>query len=194
MERHEGKCGERGGRDHGRVSRTGGVPGPRGVHVRRTLSEAPRAVARGGMQFAILDMLKEKPRHGYDIIRAMEEASGGLYSPSPGAIYPRLQSLEDEDLVSSTQEEGKRVYAITEAGTEYLQENKEKAASHRERWESNWGQGEHGSPREFAKELHDAMHVFRRAVHDSAGDADKIKEMGEVLREAASKIEEIAGR
>ncbi len=104
----------------------------------------PRSVARGGIRFAILGMLKEKPRHGYDLIRAMEERSGGLYSPSPGAIYPTLQSLEDEDLVTSTTEEGKKVYAITEAGTAYLEEHKERAASHRERWDAQWGAGPGG--------------------------------------------------
>ena len=89
-------------------------PGRGSMHVRGPMSEAaPRSVARGGIRFAILGMLKEKPRHGYDIIREMEDSSGGLYSPSPGAIYPTLQALEDQDLVTSVTEEGKKVYSIS---------------------------------------------------------------------------------
>ena len=87
----------------------------------------PRFFERGGIKFAILAHLKDKPRHGYDIIRDMEEQSGGFYSPSPGAIYPTLQALEDQDLVTSSMEEGKKVYTITEAGLAYLEEHKERA-------------------------------------------------------------------
>jgi hypothetical protein len=80
---------------------------------------------RGNVKFAILDLLKEQPRHGYDIIREMEERSGGVYSPSPGVIYPTLQALEDQDFVNSTEQDGKKVYSITEAGIAYLQGHQE---------------------------------------------------------------------
>ena len=98
-----------------------------------------RFFERGGIKFAILELVREKPRHGYEIIREMEERSGGLYSPSPGAVYPTLQALEDQELVSSTTEGGKRVYAVTEAGLSYLETHKEQARGHRERWETHWG-------------------------------------------------------
>jgi len=80
---------------------------------------------RGNVKFAILDLLKEKPRHGYDIIKEMEERSGGVYSPSPGVIYPTLQALEDQDFVKSAEEDGKKVYSITDAGLAYLQGQQE---------------------------------------------------------------------
>jgi DNA-binding PadR family transcriptional regulator len=165
------------------------------MHVRGPMSEAaPRFVARGGIRFAILSLLKEKPRHGYDIIRAMEDLSGGLYSPSPGAIYPTLQALEDQDLVTSTIEEGKKVYAITEAGTAFLEEHKERAASHRERWEAHWGGGQAGQSGETLGDIHQAFHSVKGAVRDSAGDPEKLREIAEVLKEVAAKIKEIAGR
>ncbi len=85
---------------------------------------------RGGIKFAILDLLQERPRHGYDIIREIEERSGGEYTPSPGVVYPTLQALEDQDYVRSTEEEGKRVYAITEAGIAYLEGHKEQKREH----------------------------------------------------------------
>ena len=81
---------------------------------------------RGGIKFAILELLKEKPRHGYDIIREMEERSGGVYTPSPGVIYPTLQALEDQDYVTSDEQEGKKVYSITDSGSAYLQGHKER--------------------------------------------------------------------
>lgn len=177
-----------------------GMSGPRGMsgkgrmHVRGPLSEAaPRFIARGGIRFFILGMLKEKPRHGYDIIRAMEELSGGLYSPSPGAIYPTLQALEDQDLVTSTTEEGKKVYAITEAGTAYLEQHRDRAESHRVRWEAQWG-GQGGESGESLSAIHEAFHAVKRALRDSAGDPGKLKEIGVVLTEAATKVGEIAKR
>ncbi len=99
-----------------------GWRGPRGSYY-----------GRGNVKFAILALLKERPRHGYDIIREMEERSGGIYSPSPGVIYPTLQALEDQDYVSSIEEGGKKVYSITSSGDAYLQGHQE----HR-------GRGRHG--------------------------------------------------
>ena len=189
---------ERGESRHGRDDRCvrgpRGMSGPRGMHVRRSLSEAPRSVARGGIRFAILELLKEKPRHGYDIIRAMEEASGGLYSPSPGAIYPTLQALEDQDLISASTEDGKKVYAVTEAGTTFLAEHKDKADAHRERWRAQWGESGRGLPRDALRVIHDSFDTVGRAIRDSAGDAAKLEEISELLKETAGKVDDIAGR
>jgi DNA-binding PadR family transcriptional regulator len=75
-----------------------------------------RRMRRGDIRTAILAVLVEKPGHGYEIIQAVEERSGGGWRPSAGSIYPTLQLLEDEGLVTSTERDGKRVYEITEAG------------------------------------------------------------------------------
>jgi len=183
------------GHDSRGVRGSRGMPRSRGMHVRRSLSETPRAVARGGIRFAILDLLTERPRHGYDIIRGMEEASGGLYSPSPGAIYPTLQVLEDQELVTSSTEEGKKVYAITEAGASYLREHSDKAASHREQWEARWGDpDQQGKAVNTLAEMHRAFHEIKHAVRDGAGNAAKLEEIVEVLKEATAKIEDIVER
>jgi DNA-binding PadR family transcriptional regulator len=92
-----------------------GWRGPRGSYY-----------GRGNVKFAILALLKEQPRHGYDIIREMETRSGGVYSPSPGVIYPTLQALEDQDYVKSAEQDGKKVYSITEAGLAYLEGHSER--------------------------------------------------------------------
>jgi DNA-binding PadR family transcriptional regulator len=153
-----------------------------------------RFFERGGIKFAILELLKDKPRHGYEIIREMEEQSGGFYSPSPGAIYPTLQALEDQDLVSATTEEGKKVYSVTEAGLAYLEEHKEQARSHRDRWAANWGPGPHGEGWGAMSEMRDTFADVMRAVRRSAGDPGKLKEIRDVLQEAAKKAWDIARR
>jgi DNA-binding PadR family transcriptional regulator len=70
----------------------------------------------GRLRLYLLKLLDESPRHGYDVIRALEDRFLGLYAPSAGTVYPRLSRLESEGLVTSTDEDGRKVYAITEAG------------------------------------------------------------------------------
>lgn len=169
-------------------------------HHRRRHSFGPppgpgtRFFERGGIKFAILEMVKEKPRHGYDIIREMEERSGGFYSPSPGAVYPTLQALEDQDLVTSAAEEGKKVYSISEKGVAFLEEHRERARGHRERFEANWGPGPHGEGWSAMSDVREALGDVKRALRKSAGDPAKLKEISAVLEEASAKIKEIAKR
>src|ERR1700690_2889425 len=81
---------------------------------------AARMLASEDLQLIILALLEEKPRHGYDIIKALEEHSSGLYTPSPGVVYPALTYLEEMGLALSETEGSKRRYRITEAGLEHL--------------------------------------------------------------------------
>lgn len=74
---------------------------------------------RGDVQPAVIALLKERDMHGYQIIQELTERSGGAWSPSPGSIYPTLQALEDQGLVSSEKVGGKRVFTLTDAGREY---------------------------------------------------------------------------
>ena len=75
----------------------------------------PRA-SRGDVRAAILALLAESPMHGYQIISEITARSGGVWAPSPGSVYPTLQHLEDEDLVTSTTSDGKKVFSLTDAG------------------------------------------------------------------------------
>jgi len=67
----------------------------------------------GDMKYVILELVKDKPRHGYEIMKELEERMHGCYSPSPGTVYPTLQLLEDEGLVKAKEVDGKKVYEIT---------------------------------------------------------------------------------
>jgi DNA-binding PadR family transcriptional regulator len=83
-----------------------------------------RLLGHGDLRLLLLALIGEKPSHGYDLIRAVEERFAGAYAPSPGAVYPTLTMLEEQDYISAEAAEGsKRLYAITDAGRAFLQEN-----------------------------------------------------------------------
>nr|MBA3890920.1 PadR family transcriptional regulator [Gemmatimonadaceae bacterium] len=83
-----------------------------------------RMFGQGDLKFVILRLLAEKPRHGYDIIKELEERSGGTYSPSPGTVYPTLVLLEDMGFARATPEEsGRKIYSITDEGRAHLEEH-----------------------------------------------------------------------
>jgi len=82
-------------------------------------------VPRGDVRTAILMLLAEEPMHGYQLMQAIAERSGGRWTPSPGAIYPAINQLEDEALVSATAESGRKVVALTDAGRELVDVNRE---------------------------------------------------------------------
>jgi DNA-binding PadR family transcriptional regulator len=75
-----------------------------------------RRMRRGAIRTAVLIALREEPAHGYEVMRRLEEMSGGLWRPSPGSVYPHLQMLEDEGLLQSSDVDGSRTYTLTDAG------------------------------------------------------------------------------
>lgn len=81
----------------------------------------PPVFAHGHLRLYLLSLLAEEPRHGYELILALEDRFGGTYTPSAGTIYPRLAKLEEEGLVSKTPHGRKTVYRITEAGRAELE-------------------------------------------------------------------------
>lgn len=76
----------------------------------------PGRMRRGDVRTAVLAVLAEQSGHGYEIMQALEEKTGGAWRPSPGSIYPTLQQLEDEGLVTSSERDAKRVYELTDDG------------------------------------------------------------------------------
>jgi DNA-binding PadR family transcriptional regulator len=85
---------------------------------------AARMLASGDLQLIVLSLLNEKPRHGYEIIKALEEHSSGVYTPSPGVVYPALTYLEEMGYAASEAEGNKKLYKITDAGKEHLEKNR----------------------------------------------------------------------
>ena len=101
-------------------------PGPPGF------PRAPKA-GRGDVRAAILALLREGPRNGYQIMSEIEERSGGAWRPSPGAVYPALQQLADEGLIEAEESGGRRTFHLTDAGRRHVEENPQMA---RAAWES----------------------------------------------------------
>ncbi|MDN2677786.1 MULTISPECIES: PadR family transcriptional regulator [unclassified Janthinobacterium] len=98
-----------------------GGPGGRGGRGER----AERVFGRGDLPLIVLALIEISPRHGYEIIKAIEERCGGAYAPSPGAVYPTLTLLEEQDHVTSSESaSGKKLYTITDLGRAYLDENR----------------------------------------------------------------------
>ena len=118
--RGHGGHGRHGGKRerHGFAGREfGGFPrgGPRGRGRRGR-------ARRGDIRTAALLLLAEEPRNGYQIMQEVQERSGGIWSPSPGSVYPALQQLEDEGLIRTQEDDGRKLFAITDAGRALLEE------------------------------------------------------------------------
>jgi DNA-binding PadR family transcriptional regulator len=144
----------------------------------------------GEMKFVILRLLREKPSHGYDVMKAMEERMGGCYTPSAGTVYPTLQMLEDEGLVRVEQKDGKKVYHITPEGEKYLDEHKDVLDEILDRVRetvrefTGGGIGEVQSA--FAKL---AATTFKKAWRKGPDDP-ALQRVAEILRQAQKDIEE----
>ena len=96
---------------------------------------------RGDIRTAILAVLTEGPGHGYDIMSRLQDKSGGMWRPSAGSVYPTLQQLEDEGLVTSADTDGKRVYTVTADGTAEAERRLAEAGG--EPWSVDAGGGVH---------------------------------------------------
>jgi DNA-binding PadR family transcriptional regulator len=86
---------------------------------------AGRMLAQGDIRLIALSLIAEQPRHGYDIIKALEEKTAGWYSPSPGIVYPTLTYLEEAGYVTAESSAAKRLYTITDEGRAHLKENED---------------------------------------------------------------------
>jgi DNA-binding PadR family transcriptional regulator len=152
---------------------------------------AARMFGQGDLKLVILRLLDEKPRHGYDIIRALEERSGGGYSPSPGTIYPTLSLLEEMDFArASLEESGKKIYSITEEGRKYLADNKHTVDDLLERL-VRFGESLFGGREMF--QAHEAMgalgRAYARIVMGTPRTREQVDKIVEILRKAAAELD-----
>jgi DNA-binding PadR family transcriptional regulator len=150
---------------------------------------------RGDLKYVILDLLKDKPAHGYEVIRALEDRFGGFYSPSPGAVYPTLQMLEDMGYVSAEQQEGRKVYQITDAGRQYLTERQpqvdEMFRRVRERWGAEWGPQAHRMMHDLRNDLRDLTHSVADEARRRWPDPDQQRRIRDVIGRAKAEIQKI---
>jgi DNA-binding PadR family transcriptional regulator len=114
--------------------------------------------AHGRLRLYILKLLDESPRHGYDVIRLLEDRFLGLYAPSAGTVYPRLQRLEKEGLVTHDEQEGRKIYRLTDTGRAELAANADELAALEEEIV--------GSVRELAAEVRSDVHGSARSLRE----------------------------
>jgi len=138
-----------------------------------------------------LDLLKDKPRHGYDIIRELEEQSYGFYKPSPGVIYPTLQMLQEMGYVSSTEQEGKRVYSITEEGLKFLANQSDIADDVRRHMRHKWSFKNIGRMAMIMRKYHELEELLDSGLRSL--DADKAERIREILSQAYQQVESVLG-
>jgi DNA-binding PadR family transcriptional regulator len=89
------------------------------------MMRAGRMLAQGDLRLIALALIAEQPRHGYEIIKVLEDKTAGWYSPSPGIVYPTLTYLEEVGYVTAQAEGAKKLYSITDAGRAHLEENRD---------------------------------------------------------------------
>jgi DNA-binding PadR family transcriptional regulator len=156
-----GGFGPRGHRGGGR-----GPFGPRGPRARR-----------GDVRTALLLLLAEEPRNGYQLMQEIEQRSEGAWRPSPGSVYPALQQLEDERLVVMRELDGNRVFEITDAGRDWVAQRDPEAPAP---WDAVKDEGGHGA-RELMKLVRELASAAAQVVQ--AGDEQQLARAQELLRE-----------
>ena len=152
-----------------------------------------RFFGRGDLKYVILDLVKDQPRHGYDIIRALEERMRGRYRPSPGSVYPTLQMLEDLGYVTSSQQEGKKVYSITDEGRRYLTEQASTIDDIRTRITAGWDAAQRPEVSDLMHELQQlARALFRHGAKGALHDPERLKKLREIVARARAEVDALA--
>ena len=143
----------------------------------------------GDMKYVILKLLRDKPMHGYEVMKALEEHTQGCYKPSPGTVYPTLQWLEDEGLVRCEEQEGKKVYHITDAGLAFLEEHKSTVEDIFERVEETIDSLLSDPMPEVTRLVGRLVTQAYRATWKLRDDEQKQKQVREILDRAVREVE-----
>ncbi len=177
---------ERGdGMGHGGPGGSGGPGGPGG---RGRGERAERVFGRGDLPLIVLALIEISPRHGYEIIKAIEERCGGSYAPSPGAVYPTLTLLEEQDHVTSSESaSGKKLYTITELGRAYLDENRAQVDGILARLDMF---ARVQARKALPERVHQAMHTLKHALllNKTSWSEAEAERVSAVLEQAANAI------
>jgi DNA-binding PadR family transcriptional regulator len=192
-----GEMRHRGKHRHGRGF--GHVFGDTGEHgFDRAGFRTGRKLAGDDLQLLLLALIAEKPSHGYDLIKLLEERSGGYYVPSPGMIYPALTYLEEAGHATIEQEGTKKLYRISEEGKAYLDQNRAAAdelLGQLDRIARKMGEmrrafeGDEDGDERDTNELRQARRELRRALHErKRGTPEESRRIAEILRRATAEI------
>ncbi|QJU57899.1 helix-turn-helix transcriptional regulator [Sphingomonas sp. AP4-R1] len=146
------------------------------------------------LKLVLLALLAEEPRHGYDLIRQIEERTGGAYAPSPGVVYPTLTLLDEMDLIEEVKEEGaRRRFRITATGTAWLEERREQADALLARLSAMGEERNRTDHAPIRRAMTNLKLALREAAMEAEGDegSERGHAIAEILDEAARKIERL---
>jgi DNA-binding PadR family transcriptional regulator len=139
---------------------------------------AGRMLAQGDLRLIALALIAEQPRHGYEIIKVLEDKTAGWYSPSPGIVYPTLTYLEEAGYVTAQAEGAKKLYTITDPGRAHLDENRDFVDAVLERFAS----------------IGEKVTRMRRRLGSGEGEDDRGRSMPPLVRAALENLREVAGK
>jgi len=153
---------------------------------------ARRMFDGGELKLVLLKLIADAPRHGYDLIRQVEELTGGAYAPSPGVVYPTLTLLDDMGLIEAGKSEGaKKLFTVTEAGTANLAENAELVEALFARLAEV---GKHSARTDGApirRAMGNLGMAVRNRLMEGGGETETLHQIAALLDEAAQKIERL---
>ncbi|EJL74536.1 PadR family transcriptional regulator [Variovorax sp. Varisp85] len=171
-----------------------GLSGGRGQH-RGGGRGGARVFGHGGLRFVLLQLIADKPAHGYELIKAIEDRLGGSYAPSPGVVYPTLTLLEEMGYLSveAGDGSGRKRYSVTASGQEFLAANREMADAMMARMSGGVdGAGPRGGrPPQVTRAIENLKLAMRMRLSGAAMTEQQAHEFAAVLDAAAQQIEKI---
>jgi len=179
-------------RHHGRHGGRGMFEGFAGRQGRGFGGDRERLFDSGELRFVILQLVAEKPSYGYEIIKAIEERLSGGYAPSPGVVYPTLTLLEEEGYATvSSAEGGKKLYTVTELGTEYLKSNQGIIKAIFGRMEQAGKAFNRGRSPQVMRAMMNLSMALRMRMSQGALSPEQIRKVAEAIDAAARVIDEV---
>ena len=153
---------------------------------------ARRMFEGGELRLVLLKLIADEPRHGYDLIRAIEELTGGEYAPSPGVVYPTLTLLQDMGLIEEAAGEGPRKpFQVTDEGRRHLAEKEEEVEALFERLRDLAPRAEHTAGPAIGRAVKNLMTALSHRVSRDGLHDELLHEIASILDEAAQRIERI---
>lgn len=158
-------------------------------HHQRGGGRGPKMFDAGAMRYVVLQLIADKPRHGYEIIKELETLTGGSYSPSPGAIYPLLSMMADMGHVDIVKEGNKKLYSVLPEGQQFLDENRNMVDAYMARLVESTRGEEGGDLRTLMHALKDAVVSRGRGPRTSREQVDAIRA---ILKRAINEINNLS--
>ncbi|WP_326524707.1 PadR family transcriptional regulator [Sphingomonas sp.] len=144
------------------------------------------------LRLVLLKLIEEGPRHGYDLIREIEERTGGAYAPSPGVVYPTLTMLADMSLIAEqASDDAKKVFAITTAGQAHLTEREEEVAALMDRLASLGTMRSRSNASPVRRAMGNLRQVLQHRLGEGEVTQDTLHAVADVIDDAARRIERL---